>query len=199
MTFGSPRWQPWILDSKASLPLLKHAFDLGINSWDTADVYSHGESERIIGEAIRHYNLPRRKLVLMTKCYFPVDEDGEQTAFDMGVRNDGEHVNGMGLSRKHIFDAVDSSTSRLGTYIDLLQIHRLDRETDKTEIMRALNDVIDSGKGTASTFVLAATRNNFPGPLTKALHTYSPLHRRLLHGRLGIPAPPKHRGSTLMA
>ena len=148
MTFGSAQWQPWILSQDAALPLLKHAFDLGINSWDTADVYSHGESERIIGNAIQHYKLPRQKLVIMTKCYFPVSEDGSQPAFDMFVKNEGDHVNRMGLSRKHIFDAVDSSISRLRTYIDLLQIHRLDRETDKTEIMRALNDVIESGKGT---------------------------------------------------
>ncbi|KAK5111279.1 hypothetical protein LTR85_012220 [Meristemomyces frigidus] len=82
----------------------------------------------------------------MTKCYFPVSEDGEQPTFNMFVKNDADHVNSMGLSRKHIYDAVDSSTSRLKTYIDVLQIHRLDRETDKTEIMRALNDVIESGK-----------------------------------------------------
>lgn len=147
MTFGSPRWQPWILQESDALPLLKHAFDLGINTWDTADVYSHGESERIIGNAIRHYNLPRNKLVIMTKCYFPVSEDGAQPPFNMFVANDGENVNNMGLSRKHILDAVESSTRRLGTHIDVLQIHRLDRETDKTEIMRALNDVVDSGKG----------------------------------------------------
>ncbi|KAF2206609.1 hypothetical protein CERZMDRAFT_115689 [Cercospora zeae-maydis SCOH1-5] len=146
MTFGSPAWQRWVLDSKASLPLLKHAFDLGINTWDTADVYSHGQSEDIIRQAIEHYRLPRQKLVLMTKCFFPVAEDGRQPAFNMFVKNDGAHVNSMGLSRKHIFDAVDASTRRLGTYIDVLQIHRLDRETDKHEIMRALNDVISSGK-----------------------------------------------------
>lgn len=147
MTFGSPKWQPWILNSEAALPLLKHAFDLGINTWDTADVYSHGESEKIIGAAIKHYKIPRQKLVLMTKCYFPVSENDTQPAFDMYVKNDSDHVNAMGLSRKHIFDAVDSSISRLGTYIDVLQIHRLDRETDKVEIMRALNSVVESGKG----------------------------------------------------
>ncbi|KAK5715163.1 CSG1/SUR1-like protein [Elasticomyces elasticus] len=146
MTFGSLQWQPWILNESAALPLLKHAFDLGINTWDTADVYSHGESERIIGKAIQQYKLPRQKLVIMTKCYFPVCESGDQPAFDMSVKNDGRYVNSMGLSRKYIFDAVDSSTDRLRTYIDVLQIHRLDRETDKTEIMRALNDVVESGK-----------------------------------------------------
>ena len=147
MTFGSQQWQPWIQTADTALPLLKHAFDRGINTWDTADVYSHGESERIVGKAIQHYKLPRQKLVIMTKCYFPVSVDGRQPAFDMAVKNEGEHVNSMGLSRKHIFDAVDSSVGRLGTYIDVLQIHRLDRESDKTEIMRALHDVVSSGKG----------------------------------------------------
>lgn len=160
MTFGSPKWQPWILDATAALPLLKHAFDRGINTWDTADVYSHGESEKIIGDAIQHYQLPRQRLVLMTKCYFPVSEDGEQPAFNMHIKNDGYNVNSMGLSRKHIFDAVDSSTSRLRTYIDVLQIHRLDRETDKTEIMRALNDVIESGKGMAESPSKAASKRS---------------------------------------
>jgi aryl-alcohol dehydrogenase-like predicted oxidoreductase len=83
----------------------------------------------------------------MTKCYFPVSETGEQPPFNMFIKNEGENVNCMGLSRKHIFDAVENSTSRLKTYIDVLQIHRLDRETNKTEIMRALNDVVESGKG----------------------------------------------------
>ena len=148
MSYGSPEWQPWIKDEEASLPLLKHAYDSGINTWDTADIYSHGESERIIGKAIRKYEIPRKKLVLLSKCYFPVVEDGSQPAFSASVTNDAERVNLMGLSRKHIFDAVDDSVERLGTYIDVLQIHRLDRETNKDEIMKALNDIVESGKGT---------------------------------------------------
>lgn len=182
MTFGSPQWQPWILNSAAALPLLKHAFDLGINSWDTADVYSHGESERIIGNAIQQYKLPRQKLVIMTKCYFPVSEDGEQPAFNMFVKNDGDHVNSMGLSRKHIFDAVDTSTSRLRTYIDLLQIHRLDRETDKTEIMRALNDVIESGKGMTNVSMTAKTSS----PLTELLQSGISERHPWQPGKLGL-------------
>lgn len=141
---------PWIVDEEASLPLLKHAFDSGINTWDTADCYSHGDSERIIGKAIRKYKIPRKKLVLLSKCYFPVVEDGSQPAFSMTATNDDERANQMGLSRKHILDAVDESMERLGTYIDVLQIHRLDRDTSKEEIMKALNDVIESGKGTYS-------------------------------------------------
>jgi aryl-alcohol dehydrogenase-like predicted oxidoreductase len=147
MSYGSPDWQSWVLKEEESLPLLKHAYDVGINTWDTADIYSHGESERFIAKAIKKYQIPRKKLVILSKCYFPVDEDGTQATFQMHITNDKELVNQMGLSRKHILDAVDASVERLSTYIDVLQIHRLDRETPKEEIMRALNDVIESGKG----------------------------------------------------
>lgn len=82
----------------------------------------------------------------MTKCYFSVPPVGPRLPVaDMG-KNDGNQVNEAGLSRKHILDAVEQSVARLGTYIDVLQIHRLDRETPKEEIMRALNDVIESGQ-----------------------------------------------------
>ena len=144
MSFGSPDWQSWILEAKEGLPLLKHAYDVGLNTWDTADVYSNGRSEEIIGKALKEYKIPRSKVVLLSKCFFGVVEDGSQPR--MLKENDGEHVNQVGLSRKHILDAVDNSVRRLGTYIDVLQIHRLDRETPKEEIMRALNDVIESGK-----------------------------------------------------
>lgn len=82
----------------------------------------------------------------MTKCFFGVDDEGNQPSIAAMTRNDGPLVNRAGLSRKHILDAVDASVERLGTYIDVLQIHRLDRETPREEIMRALNDVVDSGK-----------------------------------------------------
>ena len=85
-------------------------------------------------------------MVILTKCYFGVDDGGKQPPISAAGRNDGDWVNRVGLSRKHIFDAVDASVSRLGTYIDVLQIHRLDRDTPREEIMRALNDVIESGK-----------------------------------------------------
>ena len=111
-----------------------------------ADVYSNGRSEEIIGKAIQTYQIPREKLVILSKCYFGVDNTGAQPRIGAMSANDGTMVNQVGLSRKHIFDAVDASVKRLGTYIDVLQIHRLDRETPKKEIMRALNDVIESGK-----------------------------------------------------
>ena len=111
-----------------------------------ADIYSHGISERIIGKALKQYNIPRSKVVILSKCYFGVDEGNISRPIAQSSSNDGDMVNRQGLSRKHIFDAVDASVERLGTYIDVLQIHRLDRETPREEIMKALNDVIESGK-----------------------------------------------------
>lgn len=145
MSYGSPKWQEWVLDEEKSLPLLKHAYDCGINTWDTADVYSNGVSEEIVGKALKEYNIPRPKVVILSKCFMRSTGDGTQPPIAAGLENDGENVNLVGLSRKHIFDAVEASVKRLGTYIDVLQIHRLDRATPKKEIMRALNDVIEKG------------------------------------------------------
>ena len=146
MSFGTPEWQEWVLDEEKALPLLEHAYKVGLNTWDTADVYSNGRSEEIIAAAIRKYSIPREKLVILSKCHFGVDNTGGQPRIHQMSTNDGEMVNQVGLSRKHILDAVDKSVARLGTYIDVLQIHRLDRETPKAEIMKALNDVVESGK-----------------------------------------------------
>lgn len=146
MSFGSSEWQDWVINEDQALPLLKHAFDVGLNTWDTADIYSHGRSEEIIGKALKEYSIPRSKVVLLSKCYFGVNEEGKQLPIQYSSNNDKDLVNLVGLSRKHIIDAVDRSVERLGTYIDVLQIHRLDRETPKEEIMRALNDVVESGK-----------------------------------------------------
>lgn len=85
-------------------------------------------------------------MVLLSKCYFGLDLNGGQPDITTVTKNDGDWVNQVGLSRKHIFDAVDASVARLGTYIDVLQIHRLDRDTPREEIMKALNDVVESGK-----------------------------------------------------
>lgn len=111
-----------------------------------ADVYSNGRSEEIIGKALREFKIPRSKVVLLSKCYFGVAEGGAQPSVAEVRINDGQWVNQIGLSRKHIFDAVDASVRRLGTYIDVLQIHRLDRDVPRKEIMKALNDVVESGK-----------------------------------------------------
>jgi versiconal hemiacetal acetate reductase len=98
-------------------------------------VYSNGRSEEIIGKALRTYEIPRANVVILSKCYFGVDP-GSQPPIALVSNNDGAFVNRIGLSRKHIFDAVEASCKRLGTYIDVLQIHRLDRDTPREEIMR---------------------------------------------------------------
>ena len=137
---------------------------IAASSIQTADVYSNGLSESIIAKAISKYNIPRSKLVLLSKCYFGVGEDEAQPRIQTMTRNDGELVNQVGLSRKHIFDAVEASVKRLGTYIDVLQIHRLDRATSGKEIMRALNDIIDRGWVRyigASSMVSNAGRNQY--------------------------------------
>ncbi|KIV97775.1 versiconal hemiacetal acetate reductase [Exophiala mesophila] len=146
MSYGTPEWQKWVLNEEDSLPLLEHAYKVGIRTWDTADVYSHGQSEKIIAKAIKKFNIPRENLVILSKCYFGVTPDTPGAPISAVSINDGEMVNQIGLSRKHILDAVDKSIARLGTYIDVLQIHRLDRDTPREEIMRALNDVVESGK-----------------------------------------------------
>ncbi|KAF1997386.1 Aldo/keto reductase [Amniculicola lignicola CBS 123094] len=145
MSYGSSEWQPWVLDEAEALPLLEHAYKCGINTWDTADIYSHGISEKIIAKALKQYSIPRSKVVILSKCYFGVNEADPSQPIASSSVNDGDMVNQIGLSRKHIFDAVEKSVERLGTYIDVLQIHRLDRSTPREEIMKALNDVIEKG------------------------------------------------------
>ncbi|CZR61852.1 related to aryl-alcohol dehydrogenases [Phialocephala subalpina] len=145
-TFGSSKWQPWVLEEEAALPILEHAFKMGINTWDTADAYSNGRSEEIIGKALKKFNIPRPSIVIMTKIFYAIDPVG-QTPISANMTPDARGlVNRVGLSRKHILDAVAASCERLGTYIDVLQIHRLDRLTPPEEIMRALNDIVESGQ-----------------------------------------------------
>lgn len=113
MSFGSSKWEgsPWILDTEEGLELLKAAYDNGINTWDTADTYSNGKSEEIIGLALKKFNIPRQKVVILSKIFNPVMDDESRPP----SINDGPLVNQMGLSRKHIFHAVDQSLKRLGT------------------------------------------------------------------------------------
>ncbi|GAB5586886.1 CSG1/SUR1-like protein [Umbelopsis nana] len=151
MSFGDNRWAPYVIDEKESLPLIKKAYDAGINFFDTANVYSHGVSEEILGKAIKEYKLPRGKIVVATKVFFLCAE-GNPGIGSFGkdqdwIEQDAGYVNGNGLSRKHIFDSVDASLRRLGLdYIDLLQIHRFDPKTPVEETMEALNDLVRSGK-----------------------------------------------------
>ncbi|KAL2808878.1 NADP-dependent oxidoreductase domain-containing protein [Aspergillus granulosus] len=150
MTFGNPSWEgsPWVLPEHEALPLLKKAYDCGINTWDTANTYSNGLSELIVGKALREYSIPREKVVILSKLYYPVMDIHSNSRPNPAV-NDGLLVNQMGLSRKHIFEAVEASLRRLGTsYIDVLQLHRVDEtvQTNPEEAMRALHDLVQIGK-----------------------------------------------------
>ena len=130
MTYGSPKWRDWVLGEEASKPFLREALERGINFFDTADVYSQGESEVIVGRALKEH-AKRHEVVIATKVH------GQM----------GASVNGGGLSRKHIMEAIDQSLKRLQTdYVDLYQIHRFDPTTPIEETLEALNDVVRAGK-----------------------------------------------------
>ncbi len=132
MTYGTPGegMQKWSLSEAASRPLLKHALDLGINFFDTANVYSNGASEEIVGRALTDY-AKRDDVIIATKLFNRVRPG----------------PNGYGLSRKSIMAEIDHSLRRLGTdYVDLYQIHRWDYKTPIEETMEALNDVVRAGK-----------------------------------------------------
>ncbi len=144
MTYGTPQWRPWVLDEAASRPLVKQAIELGLNFFDTADMYSAGASEVLTGKFLKDY-CQREEVVVATKVYYPVELE-----FKGGSQSDVKpprRPNRDGLSRKRIFHAVDASLQRLGTdYIDLYQIHRLDADTPMEETMEALHDVVKAGK-----------------------------------------------------
>lgn len=144
MTYGTPRWRPWILDEEASRPVVRHAVELGINFFDTADMYSGGESEVLTGRFLKEF-CRREEVVVATKVFHPVDVNSPGGASAGG--QPPKRPNMDGLSRKRIFHAVDQSLQRLGTdYIDLYQIHRLDPHTPMEETMEALHDVVKAGK-----------------------------------------------------
>lgn len=119
-----------------------------MNTWDTANVYSNGVSERIIGKAIKKYNIPREKVIILSKCYGYVGEEPGIRGFIYPETRDAkDYVNQGGLSRGAIFNAVNKSLERLETdYLDLLQIHRFDKETPIEETMEALHDLVKLGK-----------------------------------------------------
>nr|Q75ZG2.1 RecName: Full=Aldo-keto reductase AMT2; AltName: Full=AM-toxin biosynthesis protein 2 [Alternaria alternata]BAC84994.1 aldo-keto reductase [Alternaria alternata]BAI44761.1 aldo-keto reductase [Alternaria alternata]BAI44803.1 aldo-keto reductase [Alternaria alternata]BES52855.1 aldo-keto reductase [Alternaria alternata] len=154
MHIGDPRWYDWVLDEKDSIALLKAAYDRGINTWDTANIYSNGESERIMGRALRSHNIPRSKVVIMTKCFRAVtdpDVDGDigsSTAFFPDLtRQSKDYVNHCGLSRASVFQQVEASLRRLNTdYIDVLHIHRFDHHVPPEETMKALHDLVQMNK-----------------------------------------------------
>jgi len=129
MTYGTPEWRPWILDEAASRPFIARALEHGINFFDTADMYSRGVSEQVLGRALK--DQARDQIVIATKAFYALT-DGPNTG---------------GLSRKHLLSAIDASLRRLGTdYVDLYQIHRFDYETPVEETLEALHDIVKSGK-----------------------------------------------------
>ncbi|KAG8927827.1 hypothetical protein FRC01_006882 [Tulasnella sp. 417] len=148
MSYGSPEWQGWVLGEEAGLEQIKAAYDMGINSFDTANVYSNGLSEIILGKAIKKYNLPRDEIVVMTKVWGTVGRSTSDTLFEApsAELNSNRYANQQGLSRKHIFESIKHSLERLQLdYVDLLQCHRFDPNTPVEETMHALHDVVKAG------------------------------------------------------
>lgn len=133
MSYGDPNsgHHAWALNEDKSRPFIKQALDLGINFFDTANIYSFGASEEVVGRALRDF-AKRSDIVIATKVFFPMKKNDPQSG---------------GLSKKALFYEVEQSLKRLGTdYIDLYQIHRWDYQTPIEETLEALNDLINSGK-----------------------------------------------------
>jgi aryl-alcohol dehydrogenase (NADP+) len=149
MTYGSSKWRPWVLDEEESRPFVKRALELGFNFFDTADMYSRGASEEILGRAIKEF-ARREEVVIATKVFFPMSDD----------------PNDQGLSRKHILQSIDGSLRRLKTdYVDLYQIHRWDYETPIEETLEALDHVVQSGKA-----LYIGASSMFAWQFARALH-----------------------------
>ena len=154
MTYGSPNWRDWVLGEEESRPFIQRALEAGINFFDTADVYSIGRSEEIVGKALKDF-ARRDHVVLATKV--------------CGVMSDD--ANDRGLSRKHILSSIDASLRRLQTdYVDLYQIHRFDPTTPVEETIEALHDVVKSGK---ARYIGASSM--FAWQFSKYLHTQDKL------------------------
>jgi len=130
MTYGDPKWRPWVLPAADARPFVIRALELGINFFDTADMYSLGASEQVTGQLLRE--LARRdEVVIATKVFSPM----------------GPGPNERGLSRAHILDSIDASLKRLGLdYVDLYQIHRYDPDTPIEETLQTLHEVVQAGK-----------------------------------------------------
>jgi aryl-alcohol dehydrogenase (NADP+) len=147
MSYGTPEWRNWVLDEESSRPFICRALELGINFFDTADMYSLGVSEEVTGRALKDFTR-REEVVIASKVFHPMSDD----------------PNRSGLSRKHILQAVEDSLRRLGTdYIDLYQIHRWDYETPIEETLAALHDLVRDGKvryiGASSMFAYQFARS----------------------------------------
>lgn len=131
MTYGSKKWREWVLNEDEARPFFKSAFEAGINFYDTADMYSLGASEEVLGRAVKEFAARREEVVVATKVYNAM----------------GDAPNMKGLSRKHIMEAIDASLKRLKMdYVDLYIIHRFDYDTEMEEALEALSDVVKAGK-----------------------------------------------------
>ena len=150
MSYGSKTWREWILTEEEAKPFVRRALDAGINFFDTADVYSLGESEKITGNLLKFFGVKRENVVVATKV------NGQMS----------DNINDKGLSRKHILDSIDKSLKRLQMdYVDLYQIHRWDYEVPIEETMEALNDVVRAGKaryiGASSMFAWQFSKSQY--------------------------------------
>jgi aryl-alcohol dehydrogenase-like predicted oxidoreductase len=151
MSYGSKQWREWVLEEDEAKPFIQRALEAGINFFDTADVYSLGESERITGKILRDLGVKRENVILATKVNGQMSDD----------------INDRGLSRKHILDSIDKSLQRLQMdYVDLYQIHRWDYEVPIEETLEALNDVVRAGK---ARYIGASSM--YAWQFAKALHT----------------------------
>jgi aryl-alcohol dehydrogenase-like predicted oxidoreductase len=151
MTYGSKKWRQWVLEEEEAKPFVGRALEAGINFFDTADIYSVGESERVTGNLLKHFRVKRENVVVATKVFQQMSDD----------------PNDRGLSRKHILDSIDKSLKRLQMdYVDLYQIHRWDSNTPIEETMEALHDVVKAGK---ARYIGASSM--YAWQFAKALHT----------------------------
>jgi aryl-alcohol dehydrogenase-like predicted oxidoreductase len=131
MTYGTPKWREWVLDEEQSRPFFRRAWEAGVNFFDTADMYSDGASEAVLGRALKDLAVPREQVVVATKVFNPM----------------GPTPNERGLSAKHIRHAIDASLRRLQLdYVDLYQIHRFDPATPVEETLGALDAAVKAGK-----------------------------------------------------
>ena len=151
MTYGTSKWRAWVLDEGASRPFFRQAWEAGINFFDTADMYSDGVSEEVLGRALRDLAIPREQVVVATKVFNPM----------------GTTPNERGLSAKHIRHALDASLRRLQLdYVDLYQIHRFDATTPVEETLIALDAAVKAGK-----VLQIGASSMYAWQLAKMLHT----------------------------
>ncbi|CCO36869.1 hypothetical protein RSOLAG1IB_07303 [Rhizoctonia solani AG-1 IB] len=145
MSYGNKQWGEWVLSEEEGIEHIKAAYDAGIQTFDTANLYSDGDSERILGKAIKQLNLPRDEIVVMTKLFGVVSRERGKFV-QLNEADTKGYVNQYGLSRKHIFESIKHSLERLQLdYVDVLQCHRFDYHTPIAETMQALHDVVKAG------------------------------------------------------